>query len=135
MFRLVTKISLLLFAILIVVQPAILNADSHIPNMNFNFLPKFVHYQGSIFVNGKSLSELQTGIDFIEVKFINQKQSVKVDGKQVEIDEGQFQFTSYYGDPIEGKYHIDVGPGVPEKTNFDVSVSYTHLTLPTSDLV
>ena len=25
-----------------------------------------MHYQGSVFVNGKSLSELQTGIDFID---------------------------------------------------------------------
>jgi hypothetical protein len=91
--------------------------------MTFNFLPKFVHYQGSVFLNGKSLSELETGIDFIEVKFINQKQSVKVNGKQVEIDEGQFLFSSYYGDPIEGKYHIDVGPGVPERTKFDVYVA------------
>ena len=123
MFRLVTKISLFLFAIVIAIQPTGLNADSHVPNMSFNFLPKFVHYQGSVFVNGKSLSELQTGIDFIEVKFINQKQSVKVDGKQVEVDEGQFVFTSYYGDPIEGKYHIDVGPGVPERTKFDVYVA------------
>ena len=91
--------------------------------MTFNFLPKFVHYQGSVFLNGKSLSELETGIDFIEVKFINQKQSVKVNGKQVEIDEGQFTFSSYYGDPIQGKYHIDVGPGVPERTKFDVYVA------------
>ncbi len=123
MFRLITKISLLLFAILIVVQPTILNADSHVPNMNFNFLPKFVHYQGSVFVNGKSLSELETGIDFIEVKFMNPKQMVKVDGKQIEIEEGQFIFSSYYGDPIEGKYHIDIGPGVPEKTIFDIYVA------------
>ena len=108
---------------IIAIQPISLNADSHTPNMNFNFLPKFVHYQGSVFVNGKSLSELETGIDFIEVKFINQKQIVKVDGKQVEVDEGQFVFTTYYGDPIEGKYHIDIGPGVPERTKFDVYVA------------
>ena len=123
MLRLVTKISLLLFALIISIQPTGINADSHVPNMNFNFLPKFVHYQGSVFLNGKSLSELDTGIDFIEVKFINQKQSVKVNGKQVEIDEGQFTFSSYYGDPIQGKYHIDVGPGVPERTKFDVYVA------------
>ena len=30
---------------------------------------------------------------------------------------------SYYGDPIEGKYHIDIGPGVPERTKFDVYVA------------
>ena len=29
-----------------------LKADSHTPNMDFNFLPKFVHYQGEIKVNG-----------------------------------------------------------------------------------
>ena len=90
MLRLLTKLSLLIFGMIIAIQPISLNADSHTPNMNFNFLPKFVHYQGSVFVNGKSLSELETGIDFIEVKFINQKQIVKVDGKQVEVDEGQF---------------------------------------------
>ena len=123
MFRLFTKLSLFFFGLVILFQPTGLNADSHVPNMNFNFLPKFVHYQGSVFLNGKSLSELETGIDFIEVKFINPKQSVKIDGKQVEIDEGQFQFTSYYGDPIEGKYHIDVGPGVPERTKFDIYVA------------
>ena len=102
MLRSIKKFLLLLISISFVVPSLTLSADSHTPNMNFSFLPKFVHYQGSVFLNGKSLSELETGIDFIEVKFINQKQSVKVDGKQVEIDEGQFQFTSYYGDPIEG---------------------------------
>ena len=119
----IKKFSLFLFFIALVVNPFTINADSHVPNLNFNFLPKFVHYQGAINVNGKSLSELQTGIDFIEVKFINQKQFVSLDGKQVEIDEGQFSFTTYYGDPIEAKYHIDVGPGVPETTIFDVYVA------------
>ena len=37
-----------------------LKADNHTPNMDFNFLPKFVHYQGEIKVNGKSLSEIET---------------------------------------------------------------------------
>tara|TARA_S200000501_G_C20790720_1_gene729394 strand:- start:386 stop:1420 length:1035 start_codon:yes stop_codon:yes gene_type:complete len=123
MLRLVTKITLLIFTLTVLIQPLGLNADSHTPNMNFNFLPKFVHYQGSVLINGKSLSEIETGIDFIEVEFINQKQSVNISGKQVEIDEGQFVFTTYYGDPIEGKFHIDIGPGVPERTIFDVYIA------------
>ena len=119
----IKSLSLFLFLLFIAVNPFTVNADSHVPNMNFNFLPKFVHYQGTINVNGKSLSELKTGIDFIEVKFINQNQFVSLDGKQVEIQEGQFSFITYYGDPIEAKYHIDVGPGVPEKTIFDIYVA------------
>ena len=91
--------------------------------MNFSFLPKFVHYQGNVIVNGKSISELQTGIDFIEIRFVNPKQTVSVGGKQVEVEEGQFVFTSIYGDPIQGKYHVDIGPGVPERTTFDVYVA------------
>lgn len=100
-----------------------LKADSHTPNMDFNFLPKFVHYQGEIKVNGKSLSEIETTIDFIDVKFINQKQTVSVDGKQVELEQGQFEFKTFYGDPIDAKYHIDIGPGVPEETKFDIIVA------------
>ena len=123
MIKQLTKFFLFIFAISLVVQPLNLNADSHTPSMDFNFLPKFVHYQGSIFVNGKSLAELETGIDFIEVNFINPKQMITVSGKEVEIDEGQFTFTTYYGDPIEAKYHIDIGPGVPERTKFDVYIA------------
>ena len=90
---------------------------------DFNFLPKFVHYQGSVSVNGKSLSEITTGIEFIEVKFSSQKQVLTVNGKQVEIDEGQIVTSAYYGDPISGKYHIDIGPGVPERTVFDIFIA------------
>ena len=98
-------------------------ADNHTPNMSFDFLPKFVHYQGEIKVNGKSLSEIETAIDFIEVKIVNQKQIVTVDGKQIEVEEGQFEFKTFYGDPISGKYHVDIGPGVPEETKFDIYVA------------
>ena len=100
-----------------------LKADSHTPNMNFDFLPKFVHYQGEINVNGKSLSEIETSIQFIEVEFVNQKQLVVVNGKQVELEEAQFSFKSFYGDPINAKYHIDIGPGVPDDTKFDIYVA------------
>ena len=123
MIKQLTKFFLFIFAITLVAQPLNLNADSHVPSMDFNFLPKFVHYQGSIFVNGKSLDELETGIDFIEVKFSNPKQMITVSSKEVELDEGQFTFTTYYGDPIPGKYHVDIGPGVPERTKFDVYIS------------
>ena len=37
-FALVEAIAL--FALVIAIQPAGLNADSHVPNMSFNFLPK-----------------------------------------------------------------------------------------------
>jgi len=100
-----------------------LKADNHTPNMDFNFLPKFVHYQGDIRVNGKSLSEIETSIDFIDVRFVNQKQTVSVQGKQIELEEGQFEFKTIYGDPINAKYHIDIGPGVPEETKFDIFVA------------
>ena len=123
MFKFLIRLGLFLFATTVVFSPVSLNADRHVPNMTFSFLPQFVHYQGQVTVNGKPLSELKTGIDFIDVKFINPKQLVTVDGKQVELDEGQFEFISYYGDPIEGKYHIDVGPGVPDKTKFDIYVA------------
>ena len=117
------KITLLFIAISFVIPALSLSADSHTPNMNFSFLPKFVHYQGNVIVNGKSLSDLQTGIDFIEIKFINQKQSISSGGNQVEVEEGQFIFSTIYGDPIEGKYHVDIGPGVPERTIFDIYVA------------
>ena len=123
MFNSIKKLLLLFIAISFVVPALSLNADMHTPNMNFSFLPKFVHYQGNVIVNGKSLSELETGIDFIEIEFINQKQTVNVGGKQVELEQGQFTFTTIYGDPIESKYHIDIGPGVPERTVFDIYVS------------
>ena len=100
-----------------------LKADSHTPNMNFNFLPKFVHYQGEIKLNGKSLSEIETAIDFIDVRFVNQKQTVTVNGNQVDLLEGQFEFKTFYGDPIDSKYHIDIGPGVPDETKFDIIVA------------
>ena len=35
-----------------------LKADSHTPKMDFYFLPKFVHYQGEIKVNGKSCMDI-----------------------------------------------------------------------------
>ena len=33
-----------------------------------------------------------------------------------------FEFKSFYGDPINAKYHIDIGPGVPDETKFDIYV-------------
>ena len=123
MFKLLNKLFLFIFAISFAVQPLYINADSHTPSMDFNFLPKFVHYQGSVSVNGKSLSEITTGIEFIEVKFSSQKQALTVNGKQFEIDEGQIVTSTYYGDPISGKYHIDIGPGVPERTVFDIFIA------------
>ena len=69
------------------------------------------------------MSEIETAIDFIDVRFINQKQTVSVDGKQVELEQGQFEFKTFYGDPIDAKYHIDIGPGVPEETKFDIIVA------------
>jgi len=122
MFKNFLKIFVLIFIIFSVSDSSNLKADNHTPNMNFNFLPKFVHYQGEIKVNGKSLSEIETGIDFIEVVFINPKQSVSLNGKQVEIEQGQFEFKTFYGDPVNLKYHIDIGPGVPEETKFDIYV-------------
>lgn len=123
MFYWIKKLTLLFITLSFVIPAFSMSADSHTPNMNFSFLPKFVHYQGDIIVNGKSLSDLQTGIDFIEIKFINQKQTASVGGNQVELEDGQFIFTTIYGDPIESKYHIDIGPGVPEKTIFDIYVA------------
>ena len=123
MLKNVLKIFVLMFLITSSFGTLNLKADSHTPNMDFNFLPKFVHYQGEIKVNGKSLSEIETSIDFIDVRFVNQKQTVSVQGKQVELEEGQFEFKTFYGDPIDAKYHIDIGPGVPEETKFDIFVA------------
>jgi len=123
MFRIFLKFFVLMIVLTTGFNVLSLNADSHTPNMNFDFLPKFVHYQGEINVNGKSLSEVETAIDFIEVIFINQKQTVLIDGKQIEIEEGQFEFQTFYGDPINAKYHIDIGPGVPDETKFDIYIA------------
>ena len=123
MFRIFLKFFVLMIVLTTGFNVLSLNADNHTPNMNFDFLPKFVHYQGEIKVNGKSLSEVETAIDFIEVIFVNQKQSVLSDGKQIEIEEGQFEFKTFYGDPINAKYHIDIGPGVPDETKFDIYIA------------
>jgi len=122
MFKNFLKIFVLFVALFSVSDSLNLRADNHTPNMNFNFLPKFVHYQGEVKVNGKSLSDIETGIDFIEIVFTNQKQSVSVDGKQLEVDQGEFEFKTFYGDPINSKYHIDIGPGIPDETKFDIYV-------------
>ena len=123
MFRIFLKFFVLMIVLTTGFNVLSLNADNHTPNMNFDFLPKFVHYQGEIKVNGKSLSEVETAIDFIEVIFVNQKQSVLSDGKQIEIEEGQFEFKTFYGVPINAKYHIDIGPGVPDETKFDIYIA------------
>ena len=91
-----TRIKFIFLVLAFSLSPIVLSADNHTPNLNFDFLPKFVHYQGEINVNGKSLSEIETGIDFIEVSFINQTQFVSIQGKQVEIESGQFIYTTFY---------------------------------------
>ena len=123
MLRNIFKVFLLVTFLFVSYGTLYVNADNHVPDMDFNFLPKFVHYQGEIKVNGKSLSDIETAIDFIDVSFVNQKQIVVVGGKQVELEEGQFEFKTFYGDPISSKYHIDIGPGVPEETKFDIYVA------------
>lgn len=123
MFKNFLKIFVLIIIISTGFDTLNLKADSHSPNMNFSFLPKFVHYQGEIKINGKNLSEIETAVEFIEVVFVNQKQTVSVDGKQIEVDDGQFEFKTFYGDPVNSKYHIDIGPGVPEQTKFDIYVA------------
>ena len=123
MFKNFLKIFVLIFLIILGFDTSNLNADNHTPDMDFSFLPKFVHYQGEIKVNGKNLSEIETAVEFIEVVFVNQKQNVSVGGKQIEVEEGQFQFKTFYGDPVNSKYHIDIGPGVPEETKFDIYVA------------
>ena len=123
MFKNFIKIFVLIFLIIFGFDTSNLKADNHTPNMNFNFLPKFVHYQGDIKVNGKNLSEIETSVEFIEVIFVNQKQNVSVDGKQIEVEEGQFQFKTFYGDPVNSRYHVDIGPGVPDETKFDIYVA------------
>ena len=123
MFKNFIKIFVLIFLIILGFDTSNLKADNHTPNMNFNFLPKFVHYQGDIKVNGKNLSEIETSVEFIEVIFVNQKQNVSVDGKQIEVEEGQFQFKTFYGDPVNSRYHVDIGPGVPDETKFDIYVA------------
>ena len=123
MFKNFIKIFVLIFLIILGFDTSNLKADSHTPNMDFNFLPKFVHYQGDIKVNGKNLSEIETSVEFIEVIFVNQKQNVSVDGKQIEVEEGQFQFKTFYGDPVNSRYHVDIGPGVPDETKFDIYVA------------
>jgi len=53
MIKSVLKIFGLIFLITTIFGSINLRADSHTPNMTFDFLPKFVHYQGEIKVNGK----------------------------------------------------------------------------------
>lgn len=91
-------------------------------SMDFNFLPKFVHYQGAITVAGQKLESIDTGIESLKVTFINQAQNIVVKGSTVSLTEGQFKYSTIFGGDVPGKYHIDIGPGVPERTIFDIYV-------------
>ena len=91
-------------------------------SMEFNFLPDFVHYQGTVSSNNVPLENIETGIDPLLVLFSSQEQILQVASKDVNISQGQFEFSSKFGDPIPGKYHIDIGPGVPNRVVFDVYV-------------
>ncbi len=101
-----------------------ISADNHTtaPNMDFNFLPEFVHYQGTVTVIGQKLENIDTGISDLKVEFISQAQSINMDGKSTTLEEGHFKFSTVFGADIPGKYHIDVGPGVPGKVIFDIYV-------------
>ena len=121
-------ISILFFFVLVLslsTYQNYLSADSHIDgqvNMEFSFLPDFVHYQGTISSNNVPLENIQTGIDPLYVVFSSKEQILKVGSKDVNIAKGQFEFSSMFGNPIPGKYHIDVGPGIPHGVIFDVIV-------------
>lgn len=88
----------------------------------FDFFPKMVHYQGSITVLGSDLDTYDTGISQLEVVFSTPAQSLKVNNVPTSITEGQFKFSTIFGDPIPARYHIDVGPGVPERIEFEVYI-------------
>jgi hypothetical protein len=91
-------------------------------SMEFNFLPDFVHYQGTISSINVPLEDIDTGVDPLLVIFSSQEQTLEVSGKPVNIIKGQFEFSTIFSDPIPGKYHIDIGPGVPHRLVFDVYV-------------
>ena len=98
-------------------------ANTHTPvSMEFNFLPDFVHYQGTVTSNNVPLEDIDTGVDPLLVIFSSQEQTIEVSSKPVNIANGQFEFSTTFNDPIPGKYHIDIGPGVPHRVVFDVYV-------------
>jgi hypothetical protein len=116
--------SIFLSAILLsVLSLSVIRADSHnASTLDFDFFPKFVHYQGTVAVAGQKLENIDTGIANLKVEFISQTQNVQINGVNTPLAEGAFKFSTIFGADIPGKYHIDIGPGVPGKVIFDVYV-------------
>ena len=111
-------LSLALFTVL---SLSVIKADSHnVANLDFDFFPKFVHYQGTVTVAGQKLENIDTGISNLKIEFISQAQNVQIKGVDTPVPEGTFKFSTIFGADIAGKYHIDIGPGVPGKVIFDI---------------
>jgi len=111
-------LSAILFSIL---SFSVIRADSHnVATLDFDFFPKFVHYQGTVTVAGQKLENIDTGIANLKIEFISQAQNAKINGVDTPLAEGAFKFSTIFGADILGKYHINIGPGVPGKVIFDV---------------
>ena len=115
-------VNVFLLAILFsILSLSVIRADSHnVANLDFDFFPKFVHYQGTVTVVGQKLEDIDTGITNLKIEFISQAQNVQINGVDTPLAEGTFKFSTIFGADIPGKYHIDIGPGVPGKVIFDV---------------
>jgi len=115
-------VSILISAMLLsILSFSVIRADSHnVANLDFDFFPKFVHYQGTVTVAGQKLENIDTGISNLKIEFISQAQNIKIKGVDTPVPEGTFKFSTIFGADVPGKYHIDVGPGVPGKVIFDV---------------
>ena len=110
-------------ALFTVLSLSVIRADSHnVANLDFDFFPKFVHYQGTVTVAGQKLENIDTGISNLKIEFVSQAQNVQIKGVDTPVPEGTFKFSTIFGADIPGKYHIDIGPGVPGKVIFDIYV-------------
>ena len=108
-------------ALFTVLSLSVIRADSHnVANLDFDFFPKFVHYQGTVTVAGQKLENIDTGISNLKIEFVSQAQNVQIKGVDTPVPEGTFKFSTIFGADIPGKYHIDIGPGVPGKVIFDI---------------
>ena len=69
-------LSAVLFTVL---SLSVIRADSHnVANLDFDFFPKFVHYQGTVTVAGQKLENIDTGISNLKIEFISQAQNVQI---------------------------------------------------------
>ena len=114
-------LSLIVFTLFMLSSLSTIKAEGP-ASTTFEFFPKMVHYQGSITALGNNLDSIDTGITQLEIVFSTPAQSLKVNNIPTSITEGQYKFSTIFGDPIPARYHIDIGPGVPERAEFDIYI-------------